>query len=61
MLLERRTAWGDDPDQPIERCLDHLLSIIIRAIEVESGAKGDGVLREYEVKRWCKGHPGLAS
>ena len=54
MLEQRATAWGDEPPQPVERQLDHLMSIILRRIEAETtmSKDSDGSLSAREARKW---------
>ena len=62
MLTERRVGWGGLTIQPLERCVSHVLWIIVRAVEAEcykyaaKGADeaGNGELSPQEVKVWLK-------
>lgn len=55
LLKTRATEWGQEPAQPLSRCLAHLLSIIIFEIEhaTQSGG-GDKELSEKEVEKWAR-------
>jgi len=54
LLEQRATAWGDEPPQPVERQLDHLMSIILRRIEAETtmSKDSDGSLSAREARKW---------
>ena len=59
MLLERAVGWGGGPQQPLERCVAHVLSIVVHSIEAEvfRGAKineQNGELSSTEVAMWMK-------
>lgn len=56
MLRTRRTAWGGPPDQPMERCVDHLIALIIRAIEEDTAGRDDLKVTEAEMDAWCRAH-----
>ena len=58
-FLEVNAApWGEAPRQPVSRCIDHMVCIIIGTIEHHtSGGKAtetDGNLSKKEVKAWCR-------
>ena len=52
LIESRGTAWGAEPPQPADRCLDHLLSIIVRVIEGKTSAQSNLVLSKKEVHVW---------
>ena len=59
MLKARRRAWGSTPTQPMERCIAHLIAIIIRAVESscvdeQSPGKDELKLTDAQMERWCK-------
>ena len=56
LLLERATPWGGEPSQPIARCVEHLLAIIIFKMEDDTAGKDNLVITEAEVERWCDMH-----
>jgi len=33
LVTTRATPWGSEPSQPLARCIDHLMSIIVQAID----------------------------
>ena len=47
LLEERAPKWGHAPFQPVHRCVDHLISMLI--VECQQGQAGDMVLTEREV------------
>jgi hypothetical protein len=49
----RKTALGGEPRQPVDRCVDHLISIIIRSVESTKGS-GDMNLTESEMSAFAK-------
>ena len=53
-LRERRTAWGDEPSQPMWRCVAHLCGIIVHTIEENSAGTDNMELTEAEVKNWVQ-------
>ena len=62
MLRNRRIGWGGKLSQPLDRCVAHTLSILVRSIEdsiyrdTSAAATGaDGVLNSQEVERWLRG------
>ena len=55
LLRERRVAWGEEPRQPPERCVAHLLSLVVRRIE-----EGAGGVDASSVSRWLPGQIGRA-
>lgn len=55
-LNARNQKWGGEPRQPIERCVDHLIAVIIRGIERETMGQDDLSLKEAEMRQWCKRH-----
>ena len=52
LALANCTPWGSDPPQPIWRCVDHLLCIIVRTIEELSAGIDDLDLTDREVRAW---------
>ena len=58
MLKERAKIWGELPQQPVHRCVDHLIHIILRSIEgSEGGKESDGGAVELDprlFKKWRK-------
>jgi hypothetical protein len=56
MMLERKTQWAGEPDQPIERCVSHLIAVIIRRIEEDTAGADDLQLKDAEMDRWCEKH-----
>lgn len=46
------SQWGEEPLQPIARCVDHLLSIVVRQIEAKTSGDDDMCLTGKEVKSW---------
>ena len=54
LVASRATPWGDAPPQPHDRCVAHLLSLIIRTMEEDSRGTDDLVLTEAEVNDWVK-------
>ena len=39
MLQERQVAWGEEPPQPEERCVAHLLAIIMKRVALGGGIR----------------------
>ena len=54
LLDERSAEWGDTPDQPTDRCVYHLLSIVITNIEGNSEGTDDLSLTPAEISSWMK-------
>ena len=61
MLKARRRPWGSAPTQPMERCIDHMIAMIIRSVETccvddrgPDPGKHELKLTEAEMERWCK-------
>ena len=54
LMLERATPWGDEPDQPVCRCVAHLLSLIVRLIKREIAAEVATPLTEQQIIKWAK-------
>jgi hypothetical protein len=50
----RERAWDEPLRQPIERCVEHLLSLVIRTIEVSTTGWGDGKLSKSEITRFYR-------
>ena len=54
-VAEHRAAWDEEPRQPIERCVDHLISWVVRVVEdalygeVSGHAAQDMILYTKEV------------
>ena len=57
MLAERACKWGDVPlTQPLARCIDHLLFLVIRRVEgTDESAGGNVQVSESEIKKWLAG------
>lgn len=58
MMQERCLPWGSEPSQSIERCLAHLLTILLREVEEESQGKDDLHVTQREAELWVK-HNGI--
>ena len=43
-----------EPKQPIDRCLAHLISMIIRSIETVTNGDDDGNITQSEVSEWMR-------
>ena len=56
LMTERATPWGGEPSQPIARCVEHLLAIIIFKMEDDTAGKDNLVLTEAEIELWCNKH-----
>ena len=61
MLIDRKVGWGGTAAQPLERCVSHLIWIMVRAIEqvcyqhaAKGNAESNGELSTEEVKVWLK-------
>jgi hypothetical protein len=61
MLVERKVGWGGTTSQPLERCVSHLLWIMVRAIEevvykyaAKGGEESNGELSAQEINLWLK-------
>jgi hypothetical protein len=55
LLEERATPWGaESADQPIDRCVAHVISIIIRTIEADSSGSDDCNLTQHEINDWLQ-------
>ena len=55
MLRERATPWGQDPKlQPMSRSVDHTISMMIYAMEVETAGTDNLQLTEQETAAWVK-------
>jgi len=61
LLRQRAVGWGGKPAQPLERCVSHTLSIIVRSMEATCNrgksakhVRMDGELSSSEVAMWCK-------
>ena len=56
MVTTRGVQWGDEPPQPTHRCVDHLLSIIMRKIESAATMDRDSNLAvsDREVRKWWR-------
>lgn len=52
---ERACEFGQWPDQPLHRCVDHLIHMIIRTIEnTDESGGGSVVLSAAEFKLWAQ-------
>lgn len=61
MIRQRSREWGEEPEslkQPLCRCVDHLVSILIRQVQDETSRRKDGNLElsKSDLKRWAKHH-----
>ena len=61
MLAERKIGWGGQPAQPLDRCVAHVLAMIVKTIEAKGAAKSktgvmelNGDLSSVEVGNWLK-------
>ena len=57
IINTRGNKWGEPPTQPIARCVAHLLSIIVRRVEKDSGSPGGNANMDItwaEAQQWCK-------
>ena len=54
-LKNRATGWGSSPPQPMARCIDHFMSVCIRAIEVSAGGGGASELTEKGAVAFFRG------
>ena len=55
IMEEEAAPWGSPPKLPAERCLEHLLTLIIRTIEAQASATtvgNDLQLSAVEMKTW---------
>ena len=57
MMETRGTPWGSEPPQPADRCVDHLISMILRTIEATTTYGADKSLahNRREMKKWWEG------
>lgn len=55
-LEERATRWGEEPKQPVHKCVEHLICLIIREIEDRSKGVDNFDLTQEEVDDWVKAH-----
>ena len=53
-ILRNCGSWGSLSPQPLATCVDHLLSIIVRAIEADSVGADDLHLTNEEVSSWWR-------
>ena len=59
LMRQRSRSWGDEPEtlqQPLSRCVDHLVAILIRTVQDGASRKKDGNLElsKNDFKRWAK-------
>ena len=55
LLRTRACAWGELPEQPPHRCVEHVVKIIIRRIEYSVGSgEGNARLSAHEVRTWVR-------
>ena len=54
-IKNRATEWGSSPPQPMARCIDHFMSVCIRAIEVSAGGGGASELTEKGAVAFFRG------
>ena len=61
-LISRRSrSWGEEPStlvQPLCRCVDHLIAVMVRSVQDDTTRKKDDRLEltRKEVERWAKNH-----
>ena len=52
-LSENEQTWDVEPPQPIARCVDHLLTLLVRVVELNTaGAHVDGSASTSEVRKF---------
>lgn len=55
MVKDRACEWGEVPDQPMHRCVDHVVEIMIRTIEhSDDGGGGNVQISQHEMRQWIK-------
>ena len=55
MIEERATPWGEIPtEQPVAKCVEHTIQMMIHAIEADSTGEDNLELNEKEVSNWVK-------
>ena len=55
MLAERGTPWGEIPeDQPMARCIEHTITMIIHRMELDSTGTDNLRLSALEAVAWFK-------
>ena len=57
MVMERGVLWGEEPSQPIWRCVAHTLAIIIAKVEHDCGGSGNSLklqVSESQCNTWAK-------
>jgi hypothetical protein len=51
---ERASGWDEEPLQPVARCLEHLIQVIVRTVEGSTKGKDNMVLSETEAAEFFK-------
>ena len=55
MLRKRAIPWGEEPTiQPLARCIDHVISMMIHTMEIETAGTDNQSLTEQEAVTWLK-------
>ena len=49
-------AFGEEPRQPLDRCVSHTVTCIIREVEAESQGEDNLQLSRKEAVVWAKSH-----
>ena len=55
MVERRKQDWTQEPKQGVARCLEHLLSYVVRVIELSVVSNSDSVVQDAEVRRFVAG------
>ena len=53
-LAERASKWGARPRQPFERCVAHVVSMLLGTVRRGTGDTGFGPLSKQQVQKWAK-------
>ena len=54
-IEDHRQRWDEEPRQPIERCVEHLVAYIRRFVDSNTKGGCDGAISEEEAKRFLRG------
>ena len=54
LVEERKGRWGELPKQPVHRCVEHLITLMIRIIEAATPGKDNLRLTQQECDEWVK-------
>ena len=53
-IEERATPWGGTPQQPTDRCVAHLIKLLVHTIKAISAGNPETSLSQHDVEKWAK-------